>query len=748
METYTSLKAELLEINQDVYALFSNAKSIPGMTSHAFDDWEKTSSGINKQITEEIIRIAVVGAIKSGKSTVINALFKGDYLKRGAGVVTSIVTRVRSGKQLKAKLFFKSWDDVNSDMQQAMVLLPVLNRHWENDRFDIRRKKERMDLQQALSALSSEHLISKGARNASSVLLSSYLKGYENVKEIISSDYVTRQYNDDSFAKHRDFVGEDALAAYLRDIQLEINFEGIDGNIEIADCQGSDSPNPLHIAMIQDCLLLTHLIIYVVSSRTGIREADIKFLSMIKKMGIMDNILFVVNCDFSEHESIDGVNALINKIKEELSLIKPDPDIYSFSALYNLFKAQRRRLSSKDGMRLEQWEQEKALTDFSGRETERFEWSFDQKLTRERYSLLLKNHLERLDVIATGIDYWILINQKILSKDATSAGEIIAKVKHHQDSMNQMKSMIKNTLDGAVQKIEKKLKNDIDGFFDIRDGKIIKNIIEFIRDYRIPNHDHEKNLNVAGFSNTLYLIFQEFKYALDSLMAESVNPEVIRFIRQEETWIREHLDAIAGPYELMVQDALVEYSKLMESFGIECIQAKQKKIELPDMDAIKGMIGLSLPPVVAALRYSAKIKTEAVVRLGFYAVVKVFKKIIKRPIQHNEEELLALKDSVLRLKRETERSIIFLFKDYRENIKFQYIFKLVEAVSKNLYEALLDRFQAYVTDLSNVVQLVSSQKVNKHQTFELLKEMELASREINQRINAFREKIEPNAYNQ
>lgn len=748
METYTSLKAELLAINQDVYALFSNAKSIPGMTGHTFNDWEKTSSGINKQIAEEIIRIAVVGAIKSGKSTVINALFKGDYLKRGAGVVTSIVTRVRSGKRLKAKLFFKSWDDVNSDMQQAMVLLPVLNRHWENDRFDIRRKKERMDLQQALSALSSEHLISKGARTASSVLLSSYLKGYENVKEIISSDYVTRQYNDDGFAKHRDFVGEDALAAYLRDIQLEINFEGIDGNIEIADCQGSDSPNPLHITMIQDCLLLTHLIIYVVSSRTGIREADIKFLSMIKKMGIMDNILFVVNCDFSEHESLDGVNALIDKIKEELSLIKPDPEIYAFSALYNLFKAQHGRLSPKDRMRLEQWEQEKALTDFSGRETERFEWSFDQKLTRERYSLLLKNHLERLDVISTGIDYWILINQKILSKDATSAGEIIAKVKHHQDSMNQMKSMIKNTLDGAVQKIEKKLKDDIDGFFDIRYGKIIKNIIEFVRDYRVPYHDHEKNLNAAGFSNTLYLIFQEFKYALDSFMAESVNPEVIRFIRQEETRIREHLDAIAGPYELMVQDALVEYSKLMESFGIECIQTKQKKIELPDMDAIKGMIGLSLPPVVAALSYSAKIKTEAVVRLGFYAVVKVFKKIIKRPIQHNEEELLALKGSVLRLKRETERSISFLFKDYRENIKFQYIFKLVAAVSKNLYEALLDRFQAYVTDLSNVVQLVSSKKVDKHQTFELLKEMELASREINQRINAFREKIEPNAYNQ
>jgi len=37
------------------------------------------------QLTEETIRVAVVGPIKSGKSTFLNALLRGDYLKRGAG---------------------------------------------------------------------------------------------------------------------------------------------------------------------------------------------------------------------------------------------------------------------------------------------------------------------------------------------------------------------------------------------------------------------------------------------------------------------------------------------------------------------------------------------------------------------------------------------------------------------------------------------------------------------------------------
>jgi len=743
MDTYTLLKEELLEINQEASSLFSNAQAVTGMTDHSFGDWEKTISSINKQIAEEIIRVAVVGPIKSGKSTFINALFKGEYLKRGAGVVTSIVTRVRNGKRLDAKLFFKSWDEVNADMRQALVMFPVLGRHSENERFDIRRKKERKDLQQALVTLSSEQLINKGTLNAGSVLLSSYLKGYESVKDIVTSENTTEHYTDDRFAKHRTFVGDEALAVYLTDVQLEINSGGMGGNVEIADCQGSDSPNPLHIAMIQDYLMLTHFIIYVVSSRTGLREADIRFLSMIKKMGIMENILFVVNCDFNEHESIDNFNALMNKIKEELALLKPEPDIYSFSALYNLFKAHRGNLSHKDNLRLDQWEQEEELAAFSDRETERFELSLQHKLTKERYALLLKNHLERLDVISSGINNWILINQGILSKDAEGAGKIVKKVKHHQKSMNRMKAVIKSTLDGAIQKMEQKLKTDIDRFFDVRTGSVLKDIVGFIRDYRISYRDYEENLKASGFSNTLYLIFQEFKQALDAFMATNVNPEVIRFIRQEEAWIRNHLDSVAGPFELMVQDALVEYSNLMESFGVNGLEGKQKKIELPDLDSIKDMIGLSIPPVVASLRYTARIKTEAVFRLGFYTVVKIFRRLLKKSNQgKNKEEILALKNGVLRIKRETERSIIFLFKDYRENIKFQYIFKLVEAVSNNLYEALVDRFQAYVTDLSSVVELISDKKVDKQRTSEHLHEMELAARQISQRINSIREKIE------
>ena len=136
-------------------------------------------------------------------------------------------------------------------------------------------------------------------------------------------------------------------------------------------------------------------------------------------------------------------------------------------------------------------------------------------------------------------------------------------------------------------------------------------------------------------------------------------------------------------------------------------------------------------------------KTEATMRLGLYKVVKIFKRLLKKPIQgKNEGEILALRDGVLRMKREMEKSVISHLKDYQENIKFQYIYKLVEAESNSLYESLLDRFQIYGADLSSIVDLINNKMIDKDQTFEMMKTMALNCSELADKINGIREKIE------
>ena len=742
MESYNYLKDEILKVNQDILALISSAKSMPGMAEPSFDDWEKTCQGLPIRILEDIIRVAVVGPIKSGKSTFLNSMLKGDYLKRGAGVVTSIVTRVRSGDRLRAHLFFKSWDEVNLEMEQALVLFPAQDGRKNNMKFDIRHEDVRRHIQTALKSLNSEQLISQDTRNLNNVLLTSYIKGFDSVYDILSSEDTTRDYAENNFAEHKYFVGDEELAVYLKDVQLEIPTQGLDGNIEIADCQGSDSSNPMHLAMIQDYLLRTHLLVYVISSRTGLRQADIRFLSIIKKMGILDNILFVINCDFSEHESMEELQALVNKVQEELGLIKPDPEVYTFSALFNLFSSPLISLSEKDQLRMLQWKTEEELTDFSISETEQFESAFNLKLSSRRDAILLKNHLERLSVILSGMENWIGINQDILARDSQSAQELIHKLNNHQERVDQMKTVLKTTITGAVTKIKKKLSVDVNRFFDVHSGEIIQKIFEFIKNYKGLTKPVKGKADLTGVSRSMYLGYQAFKQSLDKFFAEDINPEVIRFVKLQEKEIGKYFDMIIKPYSAMLSDTYDEYFRLMKKIGISLNTEVQPAVGLPDMEAQMQQTGLNPPKLVTTMNYSAKIKTAAILRLGVYSLQRNLKKLLKKPASKRAEVVRqAISGGTQQMKRETLKSIVEQLKDYRENLKFAFLLKLVENSAENLSDLMHDRFQLFFTDLAAVADRLDSTKTDKQRTSQILKEMDHQTTEVKGSIGHLRRRI-------
>lgn len=746
MDKYNSFKQELLQINQDISSLFLSAKDIPGIGNYNFGSQDTFCGNMAEQISEQTLKIAVVGPIKSGKSTFVNSIFEGDYLKRGAGVVTSIVTRIQKGEALLAKLWFKPLSKINSDIEKALVLFPSPDWRTAKEPFDICNEKDRLELSKALESLTGELLISNDTRNMNGVLLNSYLKGYDRVKDILAKDSRVLEFDADKFEEHKDFAGDDSLAVFLEDIQLKINTGHIDANLEIADCQGSDSPNPLHLAMIQDYLLLTHLIVYVISSRTGLRQADIKFLSIIKKMGIIENTIFLVNFDFSEHDSLSDLERVLNMIKQDLEIIVEEPEIYTLSALFNLFKSKtRENLPVKDNLRLAQWKGEMALSEFSDQETGSFQDCIHKKLTKERYSLLLKNHLERLKVICSGLEHWAAVNNDILFKDASGVKEILIGISEHQQKTQKIKSLVKNSLDGAVQKIKQNLRNDIDRFFDNYSG-IPAQVRKFIRDINTSFKDYHTQLEYSGFSKTMYLIFQNISKSVDTYMAESVNPEVINFTRESEQKILEHFDIVVSPYETMILDALEDYNNTMKNLGVIPVQINSGKIKMPDISSVKNDAGLKFPSASNIMKYSAAIKSDAVMRLGFYRFILFTKKLMKKAQPgKNEGEVLALKGGVKRLKKETEKSVNFLFKDYRENIKYQYIFKLADAVSKSLEESLLEQFDSYVTDLTQIADLVKEKGLDRDQASEALEKILSRCRDENKKISILKQRIEESA---
>jgi len=745
MNIFENAKIELQQVLTETLNCLTPSQEIDRISGSSFKEWQSACQRIQKQMDEEMLRVAVVGAIKSGKSTFVNSLFKDDYLKRGAGVVTSIVTRIRRGPYLKANLHFKSWDDVNAEIAQALTLFPQHEWESEESQFDIRRKGDREALARAMEHIQSNLLIVNGVRNPNGVLIESYLKGYDQVEDLIASENFSKVYEDDQFDDQKLFVGSDHLAVYLKDVLLEIRDGDMADDVEIADCQGSDSPNPRHLAMIQDYLLKTHLLIYVISSRTGLRQADLRFLSIIKQMGILDNILFVVNCDFSEHETVEDLQKLVARIKKELAIIKNHSDIYVLSSLYNLFKASFKSMSPKEEKRYLQWETETAFIELSDIETHRFQEVLFLKLGQERYSLLLRNNIERLDNISKGLIHWTDIHQDVLNSDAEGVATLLDKMNHHQQQMQQIATLVNSTLQGASQKIKQDLKKTIDRFFDARASLVVKEMLAFIRSYQLNLESYEAIIETSRFTELLYLVFQDFRAVVDSHIAEVLHPKIVSFMQTEEGKIKAQLEAVAKPFSAMVNEAMQEYQQALADKSIwETNSLDQDMIQV-DLKSLKSRNNLNLPPVETAMRYSARIKSEAVVRLGLHAAIKVFRKLFnKAEAQQYSRKRSALVDGFKRMKLETERSIRMQFRDYQENIKFQYLLRLTDGLAQQLNTDLVAQFEAYLTDTAGLINLVQEDHKDKEGLKHELHKLGEHARGFSHRIGQLRNEIYTN----
>jgi len=727
METYRSVKEALLDQATALDDLIVRAGGVPGVSGAPLEDWQRTCRQTHRQVTDEYIRVAVVGPIKSGKSTFTNALLGADYLKRGAGIVTSIVTRIRRGETLEARLHFKSWEEINADLSRAIVMLPGLPPELTRTPFDLRREADRKALAAAFAGLNRAALIADGTQDPNSVMIASYLEGYDRISGQLGAETTVVRYRGDRFGRHRDFVGDDSLSVYLQDVELEIAAGHLAEGVEIADCQGSDSPNPHHLAMIQDYMLQTHLIIYVISSRTGLRQADFRFLSIIRKMGIGANMLFVFNCDFNEHASLEELQAQVARTREQLRVFHPDPLIFTLSALYHLLAAQPAEdLAAKDAAMLTHWRREPTLTGFSDAEIARFYEVFERKLVDERRVLLLGNHVERLAVVADGLGRWGRLHREALDRDAHQVADHKILVARQRQRIDQIQALVRDTLDGAAAKQRDALRHEIERFFSPRTGTLIGDTLAFVRQYAPETGKYREALQSAGFSGALYLVFQDFRQSLEGFLAETVTPEVLRFLREAEGRTVEQLSEVARPFAAMAREALADLDP--ETAAGETAGEDPARLTFVDIDALKRRAGLKVPSAATPLGFSARIRTEAVARLGFYTVVEWARRILKKPAAApTDKGMQALLDGLRRIKRETLKAVAFHLQDYQENIKFQYLFKLVDAAAVGIREALGDQLRACGEDLSQLAERIESQGVGRQQVVAQLEEIEKAA---------------------
>jgi hypothetical protein len=643
------------------------------------EHWLKVLSQVQAHVTEDTCRLAVVGAVKSGKSTMINALVGQDLLKRGAGILTAMITRVQPGPKPRAVLQFKEWPEINGEIHRALGLLPHPGLVSRAAPLDLKLAEDRKLLAQVLSEAQEADLWTEGSLDQNYLLLKSYLEGYDLLRDVLPASGVLTLAGAD-LARHRELVTREATAVYLKDVLLTIPFPWPASGVELGDCQGSDSPIPQHLAQVLAYLIKSDLVLYVISSRVGLRQADFQFLTELKRMGLMSHLLALLNLDLGEHTSRDEVGRIRERVAQELSSWQPDLRIYAFSALKVLLNRRRDRGESLDPREeavLQVWATDPTSAAYADQEAARFEQDLQATLEDLRSRRLAGGSLAQVRMVARGLREQLELTRDLLAKGLDAIRELETRLEARRQPLKATMASLRQTMEGAGAHLKKVLRRQVDSALDRHAGPVGMALREFIQNFE-PNWDQlAPPEGQVLFRPALYQLFQEFAKNLGHFVTGEINVSLVEFIRGQEEWLRQELAQAWEPLFLALQEALTLYYREIEDLGLP---AAPPTLEVA---AIPRPQGLEVPLLNLEIAPDWRFAREVWVRSGMGWLGRAWDAVKHRlglagETAPRRQLLRDLERALAALKEWVQEEARVQLLDYQERLKFQYFFPLVD----------------------------------------------------------------------
>jgi hypothetical protein len=716
MASQTHLYPTIETVVADILSVIETMKAMPKMSDDALLSFQAVCRKMLEQTRSDRIHIAVVGVIKSGKSTLINAIAGKEVVKRGAGVVTAVTTRLRKGKRNRAVVFLKSWDDINLTLKNMLQMFPGDARHLQEidlEKFDLRRKKDRDFLTQVYEKLAKDFPVTDQGFRPETMVIRNALEGYDTCRNLVGADRECLVFEKKHFEDHKAFTGDSANAFYVADVCLELSGKTLDSRVELADCQGADSTDPNQLARIVSYVQQSNFIIYCISSRTGLRRADMRFLRMIKEMGVIENIVFVNNCDLSEHDTIDDLLANEKRTVQDLEFLVPSPELYTFSALLDLFCAMEKKLSQRNRKRLALWQEDTAMAACCKDNATRFYSRLSSLLDNHHHRLLVSNHLERLLHMVMAMDKKAGLYMEMLDMDMNDRAHAKNRFVNIGSSAVRLKSIIEQAIPGAVSGLSREIDTHLEAAFAEDAIHIRQKIRDFVAQARLDTAPYQDRIRELGINKILYLIFQDFKKDLDLFVITRLLPEIKSLVTQEENRIQAYFQWLLDSYQVELLKLPPDMIPDDAAMAADMVSKHPACQAVVDVQAIRKILGLTLPEFTVSPRFSGRIQADAFAGMGAGFAGRLFSTLLRKHTSFSFAS--GFEVAVRKIKKQTLKGADSQIRHFHTRLKNSYFSPLIQAVTRDFTDKLHERFSLYESIDTDMAALLELDQARKHE---------------------------------
>ena len=658
--------------------------------------WQEALQHAEDRLQQAKVRIAVLGAVKSGKSTLLNAVLGADRLRRGAGILTSIVTRIQLGKISRAHLRFKSKSLIDRQFQAALAFLQSSDSSLPSCKLD--QASERQSLLHWLDEQPAEEDTSHFSEERA--FLRACLVGYSEAIGYLNNSTQVRTWSGEESCHHQAWVEQDSRAVFLEDLLLEEPGWTWQGT-EIADCQGIDSPNPLHLVQVQEYASRSNLLIYVISSRIGIRQADVHLLRNLYQLGLADQIIFVINLDLNEHEEQADVDRITEHILRDLRRCGwQQPHYFMFSALHLLLQ-RKLELTTREQKQLEFW-QDHPVSQMSANAWKTFQEELHMRLAHQQSQTLLAGEWRHCQRLHRQVSEFVERLQITLSAETLDWEEWQSELQHRQRYLNYHEQNLRYTLKGGEQHWKQHIDYGIRALFERQGGKVWSSLDRFLRQLELTQPKDNFSPNIQSM-----LWVQEAREKLLRWVVDEINvsllPEIARLCSEITMLINQ---AVEPFFEVLDELQHREY-KLQSKLQNDLVSSSENpKVywQFPEIEPISFTTTM-------AFQTPEQLRSWLLYGQSWFRTLWRKERNPQMDFhQHSQREL----------ERQLQENLDFDVLNYRENLKYRYLWSGTEQLLETILVCWQEAARGCQADLGSLLEQLEKLRSERKQLIPLL----------------------------